>query len=189
MHTNFNIELKYDEDTIDYSPFGDNTIAILSWWIKSNLEIKYSDMLTSNIISLNRIDIFEFMLANSMEIKCSDTIMNGINSPEMFNFWINNNLPIKYTVCSMDYAIEDVLNMWFKSGLELKYSEESIDIAFRRNRINILDWWLKSGLPIKHSKYAYSGKRGKGYDQSTIQWWQDSGLPLEYIERITIGKN
>ncbi|AGD92793.1 hypothetical protein LBA_00875 [Megavirus lba] len=188
LYTNFNIELKYDEHTIDYSPFGDNTIAILSWWIKSNLEIKYSDMLTSNIISLNRIDVFEFMLANSMEIKCSDTIMNGIKSSEMLNFWIDNNLPIKYSESSMDYASEDVLNMWFKSGLELKYSEESIDIAFRRNRKNILDWWLKSGLPIKHSKYAYSGKRGKDYDQSTIQWWQDSGLPLEYIERIIIGK-
>nr|WBF70436.1 hypothetical protein [Megavirus caiporensis] len=142
-------------------------INVLDFIIKNDLEIKCDDKLLNTLISsCNLLNIFSDNNIGNLNIL---SLLSGqsMNYPEILD----------YASCSK------ILDFWIKNDLPIKYSNMAIDNAFQDNNIDVLNWWLKSGMIIKHSKYSTIIDKNK-CNQSTIQWWRDSGLPLEYLEKI-----
>lgn len=197
MYINYGIELKYSRASIDNVSNGVDMIELLTWWIKSDLKIKYTRNFIIKILKSGKINVLDFMIKNYLEIKCDDKLLDTIinSSNNLLNIFSDNNICSQNILSllsgqSMSYpeildyvSCPEILDFWIKNDLPIKYSNIAIDNAFQDNNIGVLNWWLKSGLPIKHSKYSIIIDKNK-CNRSTIQWWQDSDLSFEYLEKI-----
>src|SRR5207237_1104524 len=129
---------------------------VLNWWIKSGLELKYSQMPIDDASGNNKINVL--------------------------NWWLQSGLQLKYSELAVDAASmnkhTDTLNWWLKSGLELKYSIYTMHKLYKTTETGPVassEWWLRSGLKIKQTD------QNKNSIPDYVWFWlEEYGLLLIY---------
>ena len=68
-------EAEDDEEEEDFY-FNNDIIEVLSWWLKSGLEMKYDSHIVDIALKSGRIDILSWWLKSGLEIKYTDEALN-----------------------------------------------------------------------------------------------------------------
>ena len=102
---------------------------VLEWWLKSNLELRYTR------------DAITWASTNGHS--------------DVLEWWKKSGLKLMYNTDAIYYAScmchVNALDWWKNSGLELKYNHNAIISAINHGHINILEWWKNSGLELKYT--------------------------------------
>ena len=129
---NANIKFKYTNMSLD--KLNDSSATkyccdTLDWWIKSGLELKYTE-------------------------KCVDDACTRFHSygTKFMELWQKSGLEIKYTVKALQNVLEKKsyigLKWWLDSGLELKYNVDTFYILLGTNSLDLLQLWFDHGLKM-----------------------------------------
>jgi hypothetical protein len=81
-------------------------VNVLEWWLKSGLELKYSEKALEYASEYGHIHVLEWWLKSKLPLKYSDKLIDLV----------------------LHYNKIDVLCWWYESGLPLKYSKKALNI-------------------------------------------------------------
>jgi hypothetical protein len=183
------IDGDYNEILYELPGFEHNRIVILDWLKKSDISLKYGEMLPERASRFGSIDVLEWLYKNGFTFTYTSDVLDDISKVsetdniKVLQWWFNSGLELKYTKKAFDKACKlgytNILELWKKSGNKLKYTENILDYASGHGHVNVLEWLKNSGLELTYTSNAMDSASYECHID-VLDWWLNSGLELKY---------
>ena len=101
----------------------------------------------------------------------------------LLNLKYSDSSELPMDIASM-YGSVKVLQWWIDNNIPIKYSETALHHATFNNHVDVLEWWFKSNLPLKYDINLFNLHRWSsddlGHRYIVVDWWLKSGLRMNY---------
>jgi hypothetical protein len=181
-----NGKLIYNKDAID-GACRNGHVAVLDWWKRSGLELKYSDASLEHASAVGHIPVLDWWKRSGLQLRIGRVMegASGAGHVDVLEWWHTSKLDFKYDRIALFNAScngrVEVLDWWLQSGLQMIFDTDTLAGATKYNRVEVLKWWDRSKLPIQYrpvdiEEALEDALRG---GQEARQWWEKKGVDFK----------